>query len=41
MLGNRMTLTNGIFRFVQRALWIYIAEAVLILALIFMFHAFT
>jgi hypothetical protein len=36
-----MTMTNGIFRFVQRALWIYIAEAVLVLGLIFMIHAFT
>ncbi len=36
-----MTMTNGMFRFVQRALWIYMAEAALVLGLIFIIHVFT
>jgi hypothetical protein len=33
--------TNGIVRFAQRALWLYLAEAVLVIVLFLMIRAFT
>ncbi len=33
--------TNGIVGFVQRALWLYVAEAALVLVLVLMIRAFT
>jgi hypothetical protein len=33
--------TNGVARFAQRALWLYVAEAVLVLVLVLMIRAFT
>ena len=37
---NEMTKTKVIFRFTQRVLWIYIAEAVIVLAIIMITHAY-
>jgi len=33
-LGEIMTMTNVILRFTQRALWIYIVEAAIVLAIV-------
>jgi hypothetical protein len=41
MLGTLMTRTSAIFRFTQRALWIYVAEAVVVLGIILIARAFT
>lgn len=32
--------TNGIVRFAQRALWLYVAEAALVLVLVLLIRAF-
>jgi Na+/melibiose symporter-like transporter len=41
LLGDPMTITNSVFRFTQRALWIYIAEAAFVLVIIFLARAFS